>query len=348
MEGCVCRKLPPWPPHHPSFGGVGDLDLLHFLHILSGGGWGRPAYPCIHASAGGSRGAPFVWGARAWIGFPIQSGPPRLAPWPSACSPCSLQPSVPHPLFHLFVPPPLSLSAVALFFVSPDPPPFCSPWPCPHPNTHPNTPQQCPAPHRGLPPGRQPDIHRDSPPPAFTWTFNGNTPSPGPLPGPLTGTSPFLPSSSFSFFLFSFPPAPVVAHPACQAGLGVPSRAPGPAQRVHPTPQDQWCSTGTRGRPTEEPQCTPIAPRALTRALNRSFLAGPGPWSLTGASCSSSSSSSLPSFTSIQVYFICCCFVVPPLPLSSPVLFFPSLPWGGYIYFTLCRFLILVRAAQCD
>lgn len=186
------------------------------------------------------------------------------------------------------------------------------------------------------------------PPPAFTWTFNGNTPSPGPLPGPLTGTSPFLPSSSFSFFLFSFPPAPVVAHPACQAGLGVPSRAPGPAQRVHPTPQDQWCSTGTRGRPTEEPQCTPIAPRALTRALNRSFLAGPGPWSLTGASCSSSSSSSLPSFTSIQVYFICCCFVVPPLPLSSPVLFFPSLPWGGYIYFTLCRFLILVRAAQCD
>ena len=167
MEGCVCRKLPPWPPHHPSFGGVGDLDLLHFLHILSGGGWGRPAYPCIHASAGGSRGAPFVWGARAWIGFPIQSGPPRLAPWPSACSPCSLQPSVPHPLFHLFVPPPLSLSAVALFFVSPDPPPFCSPWPCPHPNTHPNTPQQCPAPHRGLPPGRQPDIHRDSPPPGL-------------------------------------------------------------------------------------------------------------------------------------------------------------------------------------
>ena len=74
------QEAPAVAPAPPQFWGGGDLDLLHFLHILSGGGWGRPAYPCIHASAGGSRGAPFVWGARAWIGFPIQSGPPRLAP----------------------------------------------------------------------------------------------------------------------------------------------------------------------------------------------------------------------------------------------------------------------------
>lgn len=329
-----------------------------------GGGGPRPSSLPTHTLRRrlGAAGLPVHSCVRRWVpGRPLCMGGPGMdrishTKWATQIGPvaqCMQSLFTPTLCSTPFVPPlcpapPFSFRCCPVLCL-PRPPSFLFSVAVPTPQY---TPQYAPAMPRASPrpPPRPPTRHSPGlpPPPAFTWTFNGNTPSPGPLPGPLTGTSPFLPSSSFSFFLFSFPPAPVVAHPACQAGLGVPSRAPGPAQRVHPTPQDQWCSTGTRGRPTEEPQCTPIAPRALTRALNRSFLAGPGPWSLTGASCSSSSSSSLPSFTSIQVYFICCCFVVPPLPLSSPVLFFPSLPWGGYIYFTLCRFLILVRAAQCD
>lgn len=164
MEGCVCRKLPPWPPHHPRFGGGEDLDLLHsyiYSPAAAGGTRFTRAFVCPPVGPGAP---PLYGGPGRGSDFPYKVGHPGLARGP--VNAVFVHPT---PLFRLFVPPlcpaPSLCCPVLCLFPLPlvsVPTPPTTPI---HPD-HPCRPNNAPcftAASPGLYPDLYPDLYRDSP-----------------------------------------------------------------------------------------------------------------------------------------------------------------------------------------
>lgn len=151
MEGCVCRKLPPWPPHHPSFGGGWGTSTFFTSYIYSPAAVGGGRFTRAFMRPPVGPGAPPLYGGPGHgSDFPYKVGHPD---WPRDPVRAVLAHS--NPLFHTLCStslsrPPFSFRCCPVLCL-PRPPLLLFSVAVPTPPIRPNTPQQCPVPHRGLP-----------------------------------------------------------------------------------------------------------------------------------------------------------------------------------------------------